>query len=300
MNSIANSIDGVSIANQIRLERAHHAGSFLLVEGSGDAKVFRGFCDQEECSIVVCLGKDKLVEEIGELEASRFAGALGFMDRDFGEFIGYPNVIGDVVYSDENDMEMAILCSTALDKILREFGNGDAISRSVCVSGKSIRETIFSSASVVGALRLVAQEHQLPLRFDGMKYKFKRRNSCIIDEKLTVQHIFGRSRGRGGVNEDDLLSAVRGHLSGDKDLKLLCSGHDCVRVLGRALKKEFGNSDHFDSDEGAKMLEGVLRISYDLRDFQSTGAYSRMCNWEVDRGFTIFGVSSQNAGTKIP
>ena len=41
-----------------------------------------------------------------------------------------------------------------------------------------------------------------------------------------------------------------------------------------------------------RLLEGVLRIAYDLEDFQSTGAFRRMRNWEMKRGFTIVGVSS--------
>ena len=110
MSILADSVDGVSIANQIRLERAVHAGSFLLVEGCGDAKIFERFCDNAKCAVVVCLGKPKLIDTIKELDASNFRGALGFADRDFCEILGYPDVQGDVVYSDENDMEVTILC----------------------------------------------------------------------------------------------------------------------------------------------------------------------------------------------
>lgn len=293
MSSITDGVNGVSIANQIRLERAVHAGSFLLVEGCSDANIFKNFCDQGECSIVVCLGKGKLVDALNELEVSSFTGALGFVDRDFGDFLGYPDVQGDVVYSDENDMEMSILCSKALDRVLEEIGSSDAICNSIRTRGKPIREIIFSSASVVGALRLVAQKNGLPLRFEEMKYKYKQNNSCIIDEKQTIQHIFGRSENKGDVKESDLQLAVRAHLSDEKESKSLCSGHDCVRVLGRGLKKEFGNSNQFNNDKGAKTLESALRLAYELKDFQSTGAFSKMCNWEKERGFTIFDVSHQ-------
>lgn len=289
MASILDGIDGVSIANQIRLERAVHNGSFLLVEGSRDASIFDRFRSQEKCSIVVCLGKGKMVKAINELDAEGFAGVLGFMDRDLSEFLGYPDVRGDVVYSDENDMEVSIICSEALDRVLVEFGNEAAVKETVRTRGISVREIIFSSASVVGALRLVAQEHGVPLRFEGMKYKFEKRNSCVIDEILTIRHVFGRSKKRGDKKEGDLQIAVRAYLSELLDSKSLCSGHDCVRVLGRALKNEFGSSNQFISDEGALTLEGILRVSYDWRDFQSTRAYNSMRSWEEERGFTIFG-----------
>ena len=71
--------------------------------------------------------------------------------------------------------------------------------------------------------------------------------------------------------------------------KALCSGHDCVRVLGRALKNEYGHSHQFNNEKGAKLLEGILRIAYELNDFQSTRAFNAIRSWEKKRGFVVFG-----------
>ena len=286
---LADSVDGVSIANQIRLERAVHAGSFLLVEGCGDAKIFERFCDKDECAVVVCLGKPKLIDAINELNASNFRGALGFADRDFCEILGYPDVQGDVVYSDENDMEVTILCSATLDRVLQEFGSSAAIEKSIRIRSKTMRESIFSSASTLGALRIAAQENDWYLRFKDMDYKFKPNNSFIIDEKQSIRHILGRSHWPAGLTERDLELTLRALHGKGMDAKDLCAGHDCVRILGQGLKKEFGNSNQFSNKEGAKLLEGILRIAYEMNDFRSTKSFNAIRSWEDKWGFMVFG-----------
>ena len=72
---------------------------------------------------------------------------------------------GDVVYTDENDLDVMILCSGALDKVLGVFGNRKTMTGNIEADGKGVRESVFSSASVVGALRVVAREHGWSLRF---------------------------------------------------------------------------------------------------------------------------------------
>ena len=159
MLSVREGVDGISIANQVRLERAAHAGSFLLVEGNGEESVFDRFCSDDMCSIVVCVGKPNLLEAIGELWNSGFAGALGVVDRDYFEFIGYPEIEGDLVYTEENDFDIMIMNSDALTKVMVEFGNNKRMTETTERKGKSVRELVFSSASVIGALRKVAQQN---------------------------------------------------------------------------------------------------------------------------------------------
>ena len=58
-------------------------GVLLLVEGQGDETVFDRFCAEDECSIVVCLGKKNVLDAVDQLGMSGFVGALGLADRDF-------------------------------------------------------------------------------------------------------------------------------------------------------------------------------------------------------------------------
>ena len=287
MLSIKDGIDGTSIANQVRLERCLHIGSFLLVEGSSDARLFKKFCDLSECSIIPCTGRDNLFDAINELTRDNVQGVLGFSDSDYSPFVGYPETAGDIVYTDENDLELMILCSGVLKNIIAQFGNPDSVKLLVEKEGKSIEELIFDSARVIGAVRLVARVKDWPMRFRDMKYRFKDKNSYIISQKLTIQHIYGRSQKDLEVREDTVRSLVQEVLDSNVDARELCCGHDCVRVLGRGLRKEFGKSLQFNNEAGAKILEGILRVAYDWDHFKETAAYCSIKVWEADNGYRI-------------
>lgn len=288
MSSIKDGINGSTIANQIRLERSLHEGSFFLVEGNGDANVFKKFCDLQVCSIIICMGKENLLDARTELKKSGFCGVLGFADRDFTEILSGPNVSGEIVFTDENDMEIMILCSAALDNMLEEFGNQNRISSTVNVEGMSVRDLIFSSASVVGTLRLLSQKEGWSLQFEGMTYQFVSNKSYSLDEVKTVRHVLGRSNFKVNMEESDIVTLIRSSsMLPDIPRKNLCCGHDCVRVLGRALKSALGNSKEFNNDAGAVTLEKVLRLAYEFEYFKKTNAYDEIRNWETISGFKI-------------
>ena len=288
MSSIKDDIDGLSLANEVRLSRQKHKGSFLLVEGSSDKKIFLDFCDRQACWIFPCGGKGKLLNVLRELDKSGFHGALGFADRDFAQFIGFPNFKGTVVFTDEIDIEMMILCSKALDKVLREFGNQDKIDSMTSSQHNNKLELIFDSASIIGYLRLLSQKNKWSLSFEGMTYKFTSNNSFILGEKSTVRHVLGRSKGTVNMTENDIVNSLRNRASEVQSYKNLCCGHDCIRILGRAIKYNFGNNPAFINEKGAKVLEGIFRIAYEFKFFRQTKAYEEMRNWEETSGFKIF------------
>ena len=288
MSSVMEGVDGISIANQVRLERASHRGSFLLVEGNGEERVFDRFCSDDVCSIVVCVGKPNLLEAIEELEKSRFVGALALADRDYFEFTGYPEIEGDVIYTEENDFDIMIISSGALNKVIAEFGSVERIRHITEREGKSIEDLVFLSASRIGTLRMVAQRNGWWLNFSGMNYRFKPKNSFEIDERSTIAHVYGRSRENVEVSEEEVRIRFQEVLDKDIDAKRLCCGHDCVRVLGRGLRKAFGSTSQFNDEKGARTLEGVLRLSYEWEHFQSTATYRSIRSWEAERGFRVF------------
>lgn len=292
MNSIKDDIDGLSLANEIRLSRPKHKGSFLLVEGPDDKKIFLDFCDQQACMIFPSSGKENLLDALRILDREGFQGVLGFADQDFAEFIGFPTVKGKVVFTDENDVEMMLLCSDALDKVLREFGNQDKINSLTSSQDKSVSELIFGSASIIGYLRLLSQINKWSLSFERMTYKYTANNSFIIDEKSIVRHVIGKSDTTPNMTESDIVDKIRNRASDVESLKSLCCGHDCIRILGRALKYKLGNNPAFINKKGAKVLGGILRTAYSFKFFQQTKAYTEIRKWEETSGFKIFPCST--------
>ncbi|MCY4549954.1 MAG: DUF4435 domain-containing protein [Defluviicoccus sp.] len=286
MNSVQQQITGATIANEVRLEGAVHEGSFLLVEGNDDAKLLSKFCDKEKCSILVCFGRERLLDAITILEKGGFYRALAIADRDFADIIDYPEYEGVVIFSDETDMDIMIFQSPALDHVLLEFGAPDRVA-AIEAEGKRPRDLIFAAAKCIGALRLLSQERGLSLRFAEMNYHFETRGSFQINVRRTIQHIVGRSTPRPSLSDEAILCFVENHMNGIRDDRLLCNGHDCLRVLGKALKSRLGNTIDFDSGRGSKMLGSALRLAYEKDYFKRTKVCHSVRTWEEITGFNV-------------
>ena len=75
-----------------------------------------------------------------------------------------------------------------------------------------------------------------------MNYRFEPKHSFMIDANSTVAHIYGRSRGNVEITESRIRKYFHEELKSGIEAKRLCCGHDCVRVLGRGLRKAFGST----------------------------------------------------------
>jgi hypothetical protein len=289
MSTIKAEISAQTIANQIRLERAAHLGSFLLVEGDADARLFKKFVCPECCSVVVCVGNANVASTLFILREGKFLGVLGVADRDYGDLLGGVADPDDLILTDENDCEIMVLCSDALDNVLREYATVGKCAAEAALRGKPVRDLIFDASAVIGAVRIVAQQRDLPISFKGQTYQFESNSEYTINLDRTVQHLIARSPALTGVKWDEVASAARELLKAGHPAKKLCNGHDCIRVLGRALKAKLGTDNQFNSEDRAGDLGKVLRLAYERAYFEATGMNKKMKSWETSTGFNIFG-----------
>lgn len=287
MSSVREEVSGATLANQIRMERAGHKGAFLLVEGSADSTFFRKFVNEDECIITVCLGKENVIEAIAILEKKSFNGVLGVLDKDFSDLVGYPQFYGAIIFTDRNDVEMMILFSTAIYNIILEFGDNDRIDALEEAAGKSISDIVCDAASFLGTLRMLSLREGWHLKFDGMTYRFIARNSFELDEMRTVQHVLGRSNARPPLSDDELVELVNLERNKFESKQDVSCGHDCVRIFGRALALRIGNSNQFNSSTGAIILEKIMRVAYEYRDFTQTNLHRGIRFWEQATGFRV-------------
>lgn len=286
MSTVRDEITGQTLANQILLEQAAHSGSFFLVEGSSDASMFRRFTNPDSCSIIVCIGWENLVQAVGILTKMGHENILGFCDRDYCDMTGYPEYDGIIVFTDENDLEAQIICSEAMDKLLEEFGKEDRVLAEQAQEGVPPSEILFRWAQAIGALRLASSQHGWNLKFDGMTYKFLDINDPEICPVKTVQHVVGRSVNNGLPNNAEIQDFIAGYIANIGANKL-ANGHDCVAVLGRALRRRFGNTNMFNSPSGREDLAKILRIAYEFAFFKKTICFQEIRRWERATGHTI-------------
>jgi len=143
-------ITSYSIANEIRMIRSAFSGSFVIVEGDIDKKVYQNFIDPTACKIK-CIefkndsNKQRVIEIIEILNADKnFAGALALIDADFDNFEKTKKIIENLFRTDFHDLECLIFVSPALEKVLTEFGSDVKITK----FGKDVREVLFGIAGL--------------------------------------------------------------------------------------------------------------------------------------------------------
>lgn len=257
-----------------------------MVEGDSDSRLFKKFIEPEWCSVTVCHSKQNLIDAIEILFEDGALGIIGICDKDFDDILGIQARKDCIFFTDENDLEIMILASTALQSVLIEYAVNDKIKELEEKVGKQIREQIFETASFIGALRLISLRKSWELKFEGMTYKFEN-NSFKLNEFRTVQHILGRSSKRPDITEESLLELVKAEQEKCYDRRKICCGHDCTRVLGRALNKNIGSTNVFDKKGGSGSLEKVLRTAYSNEQFSQTILFKDILSWESQSGYEI-------------
>src|SRR5437899_684006 len=103
----------VVIANDIRLRRSQHRGTFVIVDGRDDRLLYERFFDVRQCKFVVADGKEKVYEVIRILDADGFRGAMGIVDADFDLLDEIPMSSPNVIWGDCHDIEAMLVRSPA-------------------------------------------------------------------------------------------------------------------------------------------------------------------------------------------
>lgn len=298
-SSIRGAIDGQTLATEVRLHRASFHGCILLVEGSGDALLYGRFVSKDQCLILTAFSREYVEGALVELSASNVAGVLGLVDRDYDEADG-EDVLENIIRTEENDLEMMIICSPALDAVLKEYGSIRKINKVETTAEKNVRDILFACASVIGAVRVLSKRNKLNLKFAGMKWRFKASGNVEIDVDRQYRQILVGSNTVEGWDLARLKQEAEVVVVNAEDAKHLCRGHDVVRVLARALRKMLGSDSQFDSENRVLNLEKIFRLAYDWEDFRRTNTYSRITRWEEHSGFRVFAsFASAGAGSNI-
>ena len=156
----------VEIADEIRLTRSQHSGSFLVVEGRDDRLFMQNFTDRSACNIVVAEGKENVCTVVSILDDDNFTGVLGLIDADFDRIENVQSRGPNILMPEYHDLETMLLCSSALDRVLAEFGSQEKLA----TFEEEVLEGLLSRALPLGYLRLYSARKSLNLRFDGMTY----------------------------------------------------------------------------------------------------------------------------------
>jgi hypothetical protein len=260
------------------MKRSVHSGAFLIVEGATDATVFKNLIDQEECRIEIGFGKHNVINAIRTLNATGFRGALAVADADFrniqSDGVNEPNL----EFTDEHDLECMILRSSALDRVLAEFGTDERVEAFAKRHGPLIGYSLARSASALGCLLLVSLNNDHGLIFDELPFaRFINPESLQPDFGGMLTEVRNRSQKHSlnwaVIEEDVRLLQEAGH-----DPWQVCCGHHVIEILAVGFRRVFAS--HTRAEVTANLLAKCLRLAFGVAEFVATKLYQSLRAWE--------------------
>ncbi|MGJ5672560.1 MAG: DUF4435 domain-containing protein [Nostochopsis sp.] len=266
------------VANQIRLRRSTHSGTFLLVEGSSDKTFYERFVDKLACELVITAGKpsskQRAIEILKILEKSNFQGVLAIVDADFDRLQNLLQTTPNVLRTDTHDLETMLLKSPALEKLIAVFGSQDKITQ----FNRNIRELLLTVGISVGYLLWISQCDGLNLTFDGITFsKFIDEKNLQIDELKLIQEVKNKSQAFS-LKDEELQQQLITQKSNSYDPWQVCCGHDLVEILSLGLRKAIGSNKATDVEPNS--LERNLLLAYEEVYFCNTQLYLEIRKWE--------------------
>ena len=268
------------------MKRSYYGGSFVLVEGITDCRLYRKFIDKDECSIIVAHSKDNVRIAARELYLRRNdRKVIGIVDPDLDPLNGIKQT-PPVFAADHRDSDTVMIESAALDNVLEEYGDQDKIYAFEKKYGE-VRDALAAACYPIGMLMYVSD------RFDHDLYFRDPDHSLFIDKKglkinvdAMIDTILAASP-HAHVSKKDISSELQKELKEEHDPWEVCRGHDLLSVLALGLREIFGSYNAKNIRTGE--LAGALRLAYDKETFRTTALYRNTSKWSFDNKFKIWG-----------
>jgi hypothetical protein len=280
------------IANKIRLRREISSSTFLLVEGSSDKVFYERFVDKLVCELETATGKIRVINVLEILDKSNFSGVLGIVDADFDRLESSSHNSPNLLLTDTHDLETMLINSPALDKVVREFGSEDKISK----FGMDVRTALTKAGMSIGYLRWISHRDRLNLTFSGIKYsKFIKEQNLQLDELGLIQEV--KNKSQASFDNKDIQQRIAKQKNDCHDCWQVCCGHDLVEILSLGLRKAIGTMKS--SEIEPESLERSLRLAYEEVYFRQTQLYANICQWENKNAlFQVFSSSVKDRSSE--
>jgi hypothetical protein len=277
MISIARHMDEYDIAQEVRLERKVHKGSFLLLEGDTDIKRFSRFIDEAACSIVNCYGRRKAIAATKMLYDEGFLGALAIIDADFDRITGKLELHEGLVYSAAHDLDLDWAKPNVVARYLAEVG--DKAKCDLHGPTEAIVEKILEGLKPVSVARLLNHLGHISYRLSDIDV-----SNCFgrfsVDLEAYVALVFG-DRPVAVATKDAIRRRISLAVSAKEyDLYQLTNGHDFHCALGASLLDDL--SSRRPPRTWGSEVEIHLRLAFDSADLKALSVHRDILEWVRD------------------
>lgn len=260
-----------TLAAEIKMTRANHCGTFLVVEGANDVR-FWAPRRHVDCDLVDGEGKKNVVGVVNRLDAVEFDGVLGVVDSDYDSLNGVMLGSDNLVATDAHDLECLLCRSSALDTVLAEFGSSEKIQRFERREGVDVRTSLLNRAEIFGRLRWAVQCLELSIDSGLIRVpRFVHDRSWTVDRNALIRTV------QGEISDGSTLSAQIDSLS-RPDPWYVVQGPDLIELLRIGLKHVLGD---LPNTTGYKEIARVLRAAISTEELKTTKFGVDIRRWEV-------------------
>ncbi|MFA6680074.1 MAG: DUF4435 domain-containing protein [Candidatus Methanomethylophilaceae archaeon] len=273
------------IANNISMLKTAFDGTIVAVEGITDRRLYGKFLDNENVEVVIAHSKDNVRSAVSEVYNMRGCRKIiGIMDADLDHILNKKRN-PPLFLTDTRDNETLMLKSNALEDVLYEYGDKNAIDRFSDEYGP-IRDVVLDSCYPLGLLMYVSEKEGFGLCFRDLNYElFIDKRTLRCDVKKMIDEVQNNTR---SPTKDvrSIRMSLEKELREEKDPWLICRGHDALAVMAIGLRNIFGayNSRYIKDGE----LSGAFRLAYDREDMIRTKLYKETESWCSDKNIHLW------------
>lgn len=284
------------ICNEISMERTVFDGTFLLVEGVTDSRLFGKFLDRCSSKLLVAHSRDNVERVVREMSSRRGDGlVIGIVDADLDLLHGR-TVKPPLFRTDCRDMEMMIVRSNALNDVMDEYVEAERAKQFEEHFG-SVREALVSASYPIGLLMCISQDRGLGLCFRNLDFqRFINPRSLVLDAKAMVGEVLEESL-NARIGRKQLYDLLLEEAESLDDMWKAARGHDTINILLIGLRKGFGAFNARDLDAGS--LSGDLRLAFSDEDFKDTDLFRSTSEWAESSGASLWMVRRRSLRIEI-
>lgn len=255
-------------------------GVHFLVEGDDDSKFWKPRIAKGKTSIVNCEGKSNLLGASKIIVEQGLSCVAGVYDSDFEHLFGVVHAPDMLTPTDENDLEVTLLTSKALEILLHEYADDALLQAFQTSHGISVVEHLELVSQEFGKLRLINKQCGHNVDFEHLSpYRFVSQDDWTLDRvglHSEYAELADITPSRLQIDLASIIPATRAWG--------LCQGHDSVRILAQGLRRTIGKKQIKEQD-----LAKVLRIAYSLEMLEQSQMYKTLRMLELKLPGPIFG-----------
>lgn len=274
------------LSSEILIKSSGYIGWFILLEGDFDQRFWASRLNPSHLKPINCVGKANVLGTLDLLISTNKAQkVIALADKDYDEVLARLMQYSQLVYTDENDLEVTLLrcpssgITAAIGKILGESVDTNKRESFEASIGFTIVEHLQKMASNYGVLRLINEQLGSGVDFDQLPILHSSfLNHAAVEQNHTILlSTFVNAVNQAGrvvLIEADLLAYVESHrINGLFSKWALVQGHDLMQLLAIAINSKVLRHATGHKQASEDSLARDLCLMIHRHDLQTTGMF---------------------------